>query len=273
MNIISPKGKNYSVGKALGETTEYSLYECTLESGQKCILKIATTVEKNHFLDREAYILDEMYKKAKLLEEEYAKVKEDEAMLNYQFCFPYIIESFIAIDQGNRRINILSFFEIAKDLSDLVPILHIVTRDKSRVDPKTSAWILGKLLKLIGFTHSLGIENGKLTGDNILINRERHIVAIFDWSQAIWHSERMPEATVAQEISQIAKEVVFALGGDPDTGDIPEDEQMGDDQYPIILKKLIKQEIKDADQAHKIFYELIRGLWPRKFHPYTAYKL
>lgn len=270
--IISPSGQTYKVRRQIGATDRFKLYECLLADGRICILKIASSVEQNSLLDREAYILGIMREEAKSLEAEYALIKTGNEVLNYQFFFPDLIESFVAKDQNNRRINILSFFEIAESLGQLAPLSHLISRDHVRVDPRTSAWILGKLLKLLVFTHSQGISVGFFTGENILINRERHFVAVFDWTKAMVSESGVASELAREEISQAAREVIVILGGNANTGELLFDEQLTDSRYADFLKDLLFKRQSSAEGAHRSFYELILALWPRKFYPFTTYR-
>ncbi len=278
VQVLSPSGQTYDVGqKDLVEDPIYSLFKCGLSDTQAGLLKIATAVEHNGVLDREAYLLQTMNEEAKLREDEYAKIKDNEKeMLNYQFFFPRLIESFVSKDNGDRRINILSFSDITTELVELASLLLIRLNDRVRVDPKTSAWMMGKLLKLLDFTHSQGISGQALDSDNILINREKHFIAVFDWSGATMSPAKVTDDVASGEIAAAAQSVILALGGDEDdkTFSIPEDEQLTDTRYADFLKNLASGGESDAGKAHTEFYELVRSLWPKRgFHPYTTYKI
>lgn len=271
--VRSPKGIQYEVGKLLGENEQYRLYATALFDGRAAILKIVLAPEQNGSLDREAYILQTLREEATATEVEYAKTKTGDTFLNYQLCFPDLIESFISEEQQKRRINILCMSETSKKLGDLVPLAHLVSKEQVRIDPKTSAWILGKLLKLLVFAHSQDISVGLLTGDNILIHRENHYVTVFDWSQANLIGGGVPENTAAEEIAAVTRAVVIALGGYPETGMLLPDEQLEDGRYEDLLKQLLSREFAAAVDAHKHFYEVIRALWPRVYYPFTTYKI
>lgn len=272
MNIIkSPKGQ-YAIGSLLGETETFALYECFLPDDSVGILKIAKAVKDNGPLDREAYLLQLMREKALEIEAEAARVEPREREMGYQRFFPNLIESFIAVDQGNRRVSILSFTEISDKLSDLAPLEQLASREHIRVDPKTSVWILGKLLKMLDFAHFQGV-NVKLDGENILINRERHLVTIFDWSESMIIGGEVSPSDACMEIQRAAKEVILALGGDPEMGKIPKDSQLKDDGYERLLFSLVDGHETSANVAHKKFYKFVRAEWPGKFHPFTAYAL
>jgi hypothetical protein len=264
----------YLVGKLIGETDQFRIYQCELPEGGVGILKIAVSPAQNGLLDREAFILQALREEAEKSEEEYRKQNPDK-VLNYAIQFPNLVDSFISPEQGNRRINIMNFVNVSDDIGKLVPIEQVVTRDRVRVDPRTSAWIMGKILKLLSFAHGQGISVGRITAENILLEREEHYVAFFDWSEAMVHMENdVPVEVAGQEISQAAKVVISLLGGNPYTGELPADEQLEDDRYAQHLFALAQGKEKDSFRAHGAFYDLIRNAlgWSGK-HKFTTYSL
>ncbi len=273
--ITSPSGVVYEVDTdlPLGETANFRMYVCKIPDGRIGVLKCAVSIEQNGLLDREAFLLRQMTEEAERREKVYQALKPGAVALNYHLCFPSLVESFVSNDQGGRRINVIGFFGICDDQRDLVPLAHVVTRDNARVDPKTSAWILGKALKSLDFAHSQGIELSWVDGENILINRDDHFVAFFDWSAAKVHPDgSVPKAIVRIEISKIASAVLFALGAS-EIGIIPPSDQLPDGRYEDFLVSLSRGAFSEAGQAHARFYELVDSLWGRKFHPYTTFEL
>jgi len=270
--VLASPADHYRVVKLVGEADAFRLYLCQNGAGETYILKIATNQAYNGLLDREAYLLREMRKHAEFLEEAYAKVKEDPSvLLNYHFAFPNIVETFVSVEQEGRRVNILEF-PVVEDVSSLVPIELVTIVDRVRVDPKTSAWIMGKVLKILHFAHAQGIAVGKVSGMNILIERDQHYVVVFDWTGATL-SEVIPPDLARADIAQAARAVQRLLGGDP-SGMLPEDEHLQDGRYTVHLQALASGSVSDAQVAHREFYTLIRELWPTpKFHPYTTYPL
>lgn len=271
MEIQSPKGI-YVVGKELGKDDRFKMYHCIAGDNKVCILKIARKTAFNGLLDREAFLLETMKAEAESLEEEYRRIKgTDQVWLNYHFFFPQVIETFISKEQGNSRINILSMAHIASDLDKLTPISYLLSRENVRVDPRSSAWILGKLLRMLVFIQSQNISVKDLSGDNILINREKHYVSLFDWTKAVLGNSPMPKEIVSVEIAKVAELITSILGGDPETGKLPEDKQLVDKRYENFIKNMADGLVDDIGQAHDKFYELIWSLWPRKFHQFTTY--
>ena len=261
----------YQVSKKVAETGNYRLYLCTQGGGERqCLMQITTTVEHNGELQRAAYILKELQRRADELEEEYAHVKTDpKVILNYKLGFPELVDSFICEEQGRRQINILAFRNV-DDVSKVVPLINITERDRLRVDLRTSAWIMGKLLKLLAFAHSEGISIRLMTGGNILIEPDQHYVLIFDWSEARTYSERIPTAEQRQEISQAAQTVITVLGGSLETGVSPDDDEEAFVRYTEHLLRLARGSECNAQRAHEEFYKLIDLLWERKYYPFTA---
>lgn len=274
-------GVTYTAGKHLGGTETFTLYEClssggsasSTDAGKCCILKIAAAPEHNSILDREAFVLKKMLDEAARLEAAFLEAKPGTEMrMNYQFAFPNLVETFVSEEQSVRRVLILGFCCIAKQLSDLVPLSHLESRERVRVDHRTSAWILGKLLKLLVMTHGIGILNNWVVCDNILINREQHFVALFDWSRATINREFSHQHGGQEEIAKLAQAVTRALGGDPRTGKLPADPDSSD-EYTEIVRRFALGKEGDAQKAHREFYALVDRLWQHEFYPFTTHPM
>lgn len=261
----------YRVGKLVGEADLYRLYLCVqTETGRQCLLQIASTAGQNGGLDRAAYILGELKRRSDELEAEYATVKSDpDRMLNYDLGFPELVDSFVCQEQGGRRVNILAF-RCVEEASKMVPLANLTEKDRLRVDLRTSAWIMGKILKLFVLAHSEGISVGLTAGNNFLIEPDNHYVLIFDWSAAQMHPELVPAQTRRQEISQAAQAVVVALGGNTKSGFLPDDDETAFNQYSEFLMMLASGSESNAERAHKKFYEIVDAFWPREFYPFTV---
>ena len=271
MEIKSDLG-TYEIFDKVAEAEKYRLYICFLGERQ-CLLQIANTAEFNGELDRAAYLLRELKRRADELEAEYAKVKTDpKDLLNCLLAFPELVDTFICHEQGNRRINILAFHGVV-DVSRMVPLTNITFKDRLRVDLRTSAWIMGKLLKLLAFTHNEGIAINLLSGENILIEPDEHYVLIFDWSLTHIQTERLTTQTRCQEISQVAQAVIAVLGGDWKIQFIPNDGEEAFERYTQFLFKLALGRENNANRAHTDFYRLIDSLWEREYYKFTVLPL
>lgn len=273
MRIVRGLKGNYQVLKKIGVSEDFTVYQCSLEDGRSALLKIASAIEYNSVLDREAFLLDFLRERAESVEKEFVESGlAKDTKLNNHFCFPEMVESFIAADQGNRRVNILGFFDIAEKLSDLVPLTHLRSRDKVLIDARTSVWILGKLLKFFVFTHNQGVAINNLSGGNILINRDHHFVAIFDWTEAeIFPADKISHEISSAEIKQVAEEVIHALGGISEDDYTPREKEQPQVKYELFLARLLSGKHSYAIRAHQEFYKLVDQLWPREFYPFTAH--
>lgn len=265
---------NYRVVQQLGSNTHSRIYRVSSDArpDQELMLKIATGVGYNGHLDREAFLLTTMRENALRLEAEYAHTHPGAGTLHYQIGFPELVETFQAPDQDNRRVIILGF-DATNTIGDLAPVRLILSRDRVRVDPKTSAWFLGKLLKIIAFAHSQTISIGDLTAENILVIREHHLVSVFDWTKAKLYNVELPKELVRGEIRAATLLAISLLGGNPNSGEIPMSDQLTDQTYQTLLTGMLSGAYSDASIAHSAFYKTVEALWGRKFHPYTTFPI
>ena len=272
MEVKSPTGRTYIVGIELGSNTRFKFYKCATESDTACVLKIARKTAFNGLLDREAFLLETLEQEALELEIEYGKIKTDKK-LNYHFFFPRFLESFISEEQGGSRISVLSFSHVAKDLSDLTPLSYLSEREYVRIDPRSSAWILGKLLTMLAFLNNQSVFASDLSGDNIFINRHEHYVMLFDWTQATLGSGEISKDLIALNISRITKEVIKALDGDLISKKLPEDNDLIENNYEKYLFELSSGMIKDVVKAHQAFYDIVLSAWPKEFYSFKTHSL
>ncbi len=271
--LESPSGNRYQVGESLGEAERFNLYACPLAEGRCGMLKIASSAVHNAALDREAFVLRLMTDRAAEVE---AKSRDKKRRFNYSSFFPELIESFIAPDQDDRRVNILGFPKEITVLSQLTPITALADVEKVRIDPRTAAWMLGKLLKVLSFAHDQGITNGLVIGNNVLIEREYHGVVLFDWTLATINNDSFaPPDLATVEMAEAAIMVIDALGGDLEKGyQLPPSDQLTDERFSQFLFSLARGgDLARTSEAHRRFYDLIWSLWPREFHPFTTLPL
>ena len=240
-NLVITGKLPYQVHKQIGETESYRLYQVSTEGVETSfVLKVAVDSTFNGALDREAFLLSRMRERALKLEEEFGKLNPGK-YLNYQLAFPLLHETFVVAEQGGRRVLILGI-EAVKDLEKLVPLSMIRTRDCVRVDLKTAAWMLGKSLKILAFAHDFSVSLGDISGDDIVVERDDHLVMV--------------------------------LGGNSITYNIPE--SVDDDphgHFQDFVLKLSRGGFATASDAHKAFYHMVEAMWGRKFHPYTTFSL
>jgi hypothetical protein len=251
------------------ETDGYRLYLCKQEGEKRDLLmQVAIDVANNAALDRSAFFLQQLAKDAEALEAEYAI--DHKGRLNYGLGFPEVVESFLLdAEQGGRRVNILAFRNV-DDASRMKPLDNILTKDRRRVDPGTSAWIMGKALKTILFAHSRDYSVGLLDTVSILIEPGEHYVVLFDWSEAQAHADGVPADTCREDIKQAARSVIALMGGDHMTRTFPDGVASAYTDYLLLLAGGGQS---SAKAAHKDFYALCDTIWERKFYPFTSHPL
>jgi hypothetical protein len=270
-NVHSPT-TSYEVLKPLGRTPTYNVHLVTdITSGSWCMLKVSKDTAGNGRLDREAVILRDIWTEVERLRST-EKPGVARGALRYEKCFPRLSESFLSKEQGNRRINIIEIVDTGA-VEHLVPLEQWRTRERVRIDPKTSAWLMGRLLKVFTLTHPIGIGVGKIDGGNILVNPQKHRAIFFDWTEAHQYELYVPKEKVGEEIAQAAKQVFGALGGNPSTGELPVSDQLVDTRYAALLLQFMSGTERDPDKAAQRFYALVREMWDKEFHPFTTIPL
>ena len=273
MNLKGRKDEYCVIGDKVAETETYRLYLCEqVATGRECFLQIALSAAGNAALDRMAYFLDELQARAEELEVEYATVRTDpKKVLNYGFQFPELLDSFVSSEQGGRKVNILAY-RCVDAINAMVPIQTIMSKDSKGVDLRTSAWILGKLLKLLTFAHSQHISIGRLDESNVFIEPDKHYVLVFDWSGARIEQGGVSADVARQEIMAVARLVITFLDGDHQKRFVPE--QSMDDGFALYTQHLFQLAAgssASAEDAHAAFYKLIgsQGLKWKGKHPFT----
>jgi hypothetical protein len=255
----------------VAETDLYRVYVCEdVAAGHRYLLQVAASIEGNGGLERAAYLLGQLSSTAELFEQENAKVNPGRKV-SYDRLFPRVVDGFIAKDQGGRRINILSFTEV-DDPRFLIPLSNLKKEDHLRVTLTSSAWVMGRLLKLLAFTHDEGIAVRALGGGNILLEPSQHFALVFDWSSAMVYQAEVPMKVRKDDIAGAAKAVLASIGANTETGEYPY--PLGDDKpYVDFLWELASRREADAQRAHERFYELIEQLWGREFRPFKTLPL
>lgn len=268
--VVCPKGKKYYVLHKMGGSKHFTVYGCMLPPEDRqnrivSLLKIAQNSDDNQLLATEALVLNRLRGFAREIDD---TRQEGTKPFNYGNFFPELVDSFVSPTQGNRRINILSFPDPVESTSQLTQLSSLISKENIYVDPRTSVWILGKTLKILGMAQDIGISNGNIDGSNVLIEKERHGIILFDWALAQIHQEEIPIGVRRFEVIQTVKMAIKAMGGDPEKGTIDSDD--ADGQYVAILNNLLNGRFYDANEAHKLFYEAVDKIWPRKYWPFTS---
>lgn len=267
--LLTHEEAQYDVSEQVAEAANYRLYICKdVASGQQALLQVATSVMQNGGLERAAFVLKQLKQTSDLFEVEFAS-RGGQGLLSYERLFPQVHDSFISEAQGNRRCNVLTISEV-DDVHQLVPLSNVTTRNSLRVALPSSAWVMGRLLKLLTFVHGEGIAVRSLSSRNILLEPARHFVVVLDWSSALTHPAEVPMTLRKDDIASAATAVFAAIGGNPNTGEFSYD---GDRRYVEFIWRLASRREGNAERAHEQFYELVSELWGRKFRPFETLPL
>lgn len=268
--IVESSTARYEVLKLVARASTYSLYICRDTSEKGYLLQIASERAYNGGIERAAYVLRSLMEASRQHDEIYMKDHEGHR-LHFDRLFPDLIETFISEQQERRRVNILSFTDVP-DVTHLLPMSNLKSKDRLRVDPKTNAWILGRLLKLMTLVHAEGVTIRTLSSNNVLLEPDKHFAIVLDWSSSRMHQGDAPIDDVTADVVHAAQAAYDALG-DVDNGHYIFDD--ADMRYIDLLRRLVGSEAGTitADQAHAMFYELVREIWPIEFHPFTTLPL
>lgn len=240
----------------LVDTGVFKLYVAKLPTGQIGLMKINSIPEAAAVLEREARILRTMQAIATALDNE-AGPKETPY---YGAQFPNPVESLAPGD--GRFVMFLGYHSTITTYRQLVPISVLVKTQ--RVDLKSIQWMLGKLLKLLAYVHSLGFSVGLVDASNELVETTVHGVFVLDFSNA---SEEATDEECLAEVASAAKIAWLAAGGS-ETNVPPYDpgimSKEGYEEYIGFLQRLTRGETEGASVELTAIYEMADRIWPKE---------
>lgn len=261
---IESDNDTYEIGKLVAKNRHFRVRECVNSKGRELLFQVA--VEKyDSKLSRNAWVLTRLKQQSDDIE------KTTDEFYNYDLGFPELVDEFVLKRQGHRKVNVVGFREVPK-LESVIPLIKF-WKNSTFVDLRTSAWIFGKLLKIISFAHSNRIEINKITGNNILIEPDKHYVIVFDWSDSVIHPGDISLATTRNEIREAAKACIRTIGN-LDKAAVDKKDQ----KYVQFLRSLSVDGASSAFHIHEVFYKLVDSLcedpdsmWKPGFHKFTTH--
>jgi len=152
---------------------------------------------------------------------------------------PQLIDSFIYVEAGKprRQANVLNRLEGFYSLEE------VRERFPNGLSPLHAVWIWRRLLMVLGFAHDNEIVHGAVFPRHVMILPEEHGLTLIDWSYASIaedhkyqplvaivndHRDWYPEEVLAKkrpspatDIALAARTMVWVMGGDPLTGNLP----------------------------------------------------
>lgn len=294
MKIPGTAGRKYqtyltSSGSPLVQSNTFRLYICEIEDGRFGVLKVSANVSRDgeslpiakiqqntKLVRKEAQLLTRMRQESIVFDEWLVSVGKESAY-HHSF-FPAVVDSFETGD--GRYAIVLGYPEAIKTLAELSAVTQLMGKPgaRKRIDLK-SAWIFGKLLKVLNYAHKLGILNNSLFASNVLISQAEHAVILFDWRNAT-QEEELTVAQQRREIQQAASIFVEFAGGkwDGEVLTLPHDTELmtveEHEQFVAFFVRIFKGvECGTAYDEHTNWYALLDSVWARGFHDFTLYPL
>lgn len=248
--------RDIEVGNLFGETSKFRIYLGVQGDGEFVILKVAKTFESGAALAEEASKLNTLC----YLEKEIHDLEAEQGKnSHYDWLFARLKSSFMEPTQQNRRINVYTTPDI--DSATLIPLSKLSANTK--IDAKTSVWILGRFFKFYSFYELTKDENDSATryptfspGD-YLIGPDKHRLIYFN------HSGEM-QAAVANDFVKAIVEFILDWTIIEDSPD--------EQRYLELLNDFALYGRSSIAAAHKELYNLVDEIWGVKFHPFTYRK-
>jgi hypothetical protein len=200
----------------------------------------------------------------------------------YRKYFPTLVESFMATDRFQKRVNVFLYepgFHTLEQVHEQHPALvgrHL-------------GWIFKRLLTVLGFSHRQNTVHGAVLPCHVMLHGAGHGLQLVGWSHSARKGERIktistrykdwypPEvlkkqpATPAADLFMAARCMIYLAGGDPVSNRMP-------DAVPTPMQWFLKSCLlegprmrpNDAWALLEEFDELLHRLYgPPKFHELT----
>lgn len=211
----------YSYGEG-GLARLYGTITTTENGDMTGFLKVARSPRDNDLLGAEARALKKLH-------------ATDDQLTRH---FPMLIDTFLA--EGRRKANVQSF------QGECVTLAQVRQVYATGLNPVHAVWVWRRLLMALGYAHSQGVLHGAITPEHILIYPQQHGVILVDWCYSsivndpdtevhspikaiapsrkdFYPAEVFDKATPTEalDIFMAAKSIIWLLGGDPETRNMP----------------------------------------------------
>jgi len=253
--VIKTKDREYTVGKRFAQGDLCDLYESTYRAERVCF-KIAQSAADNDLVENESRVLKKLSP---------AKQKEEKF---YRY-LPRCLDTFMFRGAGSaetRRVNVLTMLDGYRSLAEVHSVYP------NGLDYRDVVWMLKRSLAGLGFIHSQGVVHGAIIPPHVMVHPTDHGAKIIDWSYAVegdghvkalskpYRAFYAPEilkkqkATSATDVYMLFKCVVSLLGGDVETGHMPE--TVPKPFLNFVSGCLIAAQARRPDDAWKLHEEL-----------------
>ena len=236
--IKSPK-REYRILKLLvvGDVADLHLATSTVDGVQKdYVLKVSRVVGGDKLLETEQKHL--------------AKLLTAAATGTYSHYLPLLVESFLAKDKIQKRVNVFpadsGFYTLEQ-----------VHAKHPELDGRHLAWIFKRLLTVLGFAKQQGVVHGAVLPAHIRLDAKNHGLQLVGWGQSVapetpvkvisskwceWYpQEVLGKKPVGAETDLLmgASCMVYLSGGDPMTGQMPK-------SVPVKISRFIQSCLLDG---------------------------
>ncbi len=267
--VITGKRGTYQPIRRFGSNDSINYHLCLDQNGKQLILAIASSISQNGKVDQYEYLLSRLEEASNRYQKLYNQKVGDGRLLHYDWLFPKVVESFMHLDRkGQRQLVVLDFPDA--NLEGATALLEIVRTGK-RVDLRTSAWIMGRMLKLSGFLHENNIYCPMVLQEFLIIPDEHRLI-LLDWTQATL--ERILSETYSRySIQQAAECTLRLLGATHHDGIWSYDYEIAESERPYLecLTELHRGTISEGNLAHQQFYAVVHSIWKKEFYPFTTH--
>lgn len=265
---IATTRRHYRIEKALAQGDLATVFEGVCEEGEgeaaKIVIKLVEDPADNDLMQNEARII-------KLLHAgEGVQTKH----------LPVLMDDF-RTDDGRiglvmRRIDGYDLHSVREKYVKGIPPRHII-------------WLFRRLLSVLGYAHSQGILHGNVDPAHIMIRPSDHNVWLIDWTCSIYKpastgqgfrilNEKYSAPEVAEkkpplpssDLFSAARCMVFALGGNPETAEMPAEVDERIQRFiRFFLKESPMQRAQDAWEMYGMLDDLRAEVYgPHEFIPF-----
>lgn len=250
----------------VSEARRFKLYLVKGADGENKLLKVPLDRYGNGSIQHEAVFLQYLASKSSEFELEFGE-KHDNEKLHYDWIFPVLDRTFLTgEDQGGRQMNLLSIQDA--DVADFTPLSKMYS--EYRVDARTSAWMLGRMLKLLTFIEEIDASL-IVHRESIIFEPKMHRLVYIDWINANHGNFGMIRSTsIAESVQTFREWTSWYSDFDYDSG-YPSDEKEA--QYLHTLQNIEEHSEIGAAWAHRELYKTLDHLWGRNYHPFSYKKL
>lgn len=253
VTVVRGRRSSYTVGARFTSGDLCDLYVCTSEAKERVALKLAMSAEDSDLVATEADVLRRLYPSG----------EEEKGFYRH---LPRLLETLtIENERRRRRANVLSLHD------DHASTAEVLAERPGGIDFRDVAWMLKRLLAVLGFVHRKGVVHGAVLPPHLLVHPITHGARLVDWCyaqdeggriravnsayRALYAPEifRKEPVSAATDIYMAAATTVMLLGGDPAARTLPA--RVPEPLQRFVLTCLAPSPARRPDDAWKLHEE------------------